>query len=244
MEGTELSRLKGETLNFMNIENSRYKLDEITGFIHQAALNPHLSEESLDQICKIANQFNFSGLCTNLLQLANAKKRLGVKSSTKLIAVIAFPFGDIPSILKKKEAEWAAIQGADELEVVPNFLALQNGEINIFAEELAELVEFGLPIRSILDMSNLSKEKLSTAIEASIDAGVTAIQSGNGFGAAISKEQIKELSLLTKGRCLVKGVGGIKTLPHAIELIDSGADQIGTSFGWELVQQIKKKAYN
>ena len=42
--------------------------------------------------------------------------------TTKLIAVIAFPFGAIPYEIKKSQAEWAAEMGADELDIVPNFL--------------------------------------------------------------------------------------------------------------------------
>ena len=40
---------------------------------------------------------------------------------TKLIAVIGFPFGDIPHNFKQAQAEWAAEQGADELDIVPSF---------------------------------------------------------------------------------------------------------------------------
>ena len=45
----------------------------------------------------------------------------------RLIAVIGFPFGTIPAELRS-EAEWAAANGADELDVVPDFSALADGD--------------------------------------------------------------------------------------------------------------------
>ncbi|WP_320664995.1 deoxyribose-phosphate aldolase [Prochlorococcus sp. MIT 1223] len=219
---------------------NQIETSELAQLIHQAALGPHLSEEALSQICNATKHFDFSGLCTNLIRLEKAKIFMGAKHQAKLIAVIAFPFGNIPGDLKKQEAEWAANQGANELDVVPNFFALQQGEANKFAEELAEICEIGLPVRAILDSNYLSKEKLSLAISASIDAGVSGVISGNGFGQPISKEIIKEMSKLVKGQCELKAVGGIKTLSHATEVLQAGATQIGTSFGMELMQEIRR----
>ena len=214
---------------------------ELASLIHQAAFSPALSEDSLNQVCDASKYFKFSGLCTNLLHLKHVRERLGPSSSTKLIAVIAFPFGDIPNSFKLKEAEWAASQGADALDVVPNFYALHKGEINIFAEELAEMCQLNLPIKAILDLNNFSKEQLSLAIDASLDAGVCGIQSGNGFGNPISKHQIQRLALLVRNRCEIKAVGGIKTLSHANELVQAGANQLGTSYGLELMQNQKQQ---
>ena len=228
----------------MNSYNLKNNSSELATYIHQAALSPLLSDQLLNEICNACKNFNISKVCTNLIRLEKAKELLGPKCQTKLISVIAFPFGNIPQEFKKSEAEWSANHGAEELDVVPNFLALMQGKTNLFAEELAELCEIGLPVRSILDINNLPKEKLSLAIEASIDAGVSGIQIGNGFGVAITKEQVKRISQLVKGRSEIKAVGGIKTLPHAIELIEAGATQLGTSFGIELLQQIEGKHKN
>tara|TARA_Y100001968_G_scaffold132470_1_gene120889 strand:- start:4540 stop:5226 length:687 start_codon:yes stop_codon:yes gene_type:complete len=224
----------------MAFNNLRNEYQDIPNLIHQAALDPHLNNDSLNQICDLAKHFNFSGLCTHPIRLPQARNSLGKSSQTKLIAVISFPFGSIPITLKKKEAEWALDQGAEELDVSPNFLALSQGDINLFAEELSELCQLDLPVRAILDITNLPKQKLSLAVEASIEAGVSGLQSGNGFGPAISTQQIKELNKLVKGRCAIKAVGGIKTLNHAIELIDAGANQIGTSFGSQLMQELRE----
>ena len=79
---------------------------EFSSLIHQAGLNPHLSLDDLNTLCDISRQYNFAGFCTDLTRLSAARKRLGKTSQTKLVAVIGFPFGFVPSQIKCSEAEF------------------------------------------------------------------------------------------------------------------------------------------
>ena len=214
----------------------------ISSLIYQAVLNPHFDKEMLVKICDGSMQNGFAGLCTSLANLTIARERLGSKSTTKLISVIAFPFGFIPTSNKRKEAEYAIEKGADELDLVPNYFALKEGNIELFAEEINQISELGIPVRVIIDANILiNSSKLSMAIDALIDAGAIGIQIGNGFGPSVSKDQTKHVSKLVKNRCSIKAVGGIKTFDQAIEIIEAGSTYIGTSFGFEITQEQKKK---
>ena len=141
--------------------------------------------------------------------------------------------------LKKAETEWAAEQGAEEVDVVPNFHALQEGKIEIFAEELSEICSVGLPVRAILNINNLSQEKLILAVEVALEVGVNGILTGNGFGPAVTNSEVSNIRKITHDKCSLKAVGGIKTLSHSLELIDAGANLIGTSMGPELMHQLR-----
>ena len=214
----------------------------ISNVIYQAILNPHFNKETIVQVCDASKQNGFAGLCTSLANLTIARERLGSKSTTKLISVIAFPFGFIPTSNKRKEAEYAIEKGADELDLVPNYFALKEGNIELFAEEINQISELGIPVRVIIDANILiNSSKLSMAIDALIDAGAIGIQIGNGFGPSVSKDQTKHVSKLVKNRCSIKAVGGIKTFDQAIEIIEAGSTYIGTSFGFEITQEQKKK---
>ena len=217
--------------------------DNISQVIHQAVLNPYLERERLVEFCDASKQNGFGGLCTSLSHLSIARERLGGQNATKLIAVIAFPFGLIPFSNKLKEAEYAIEEGAEELDIVPNYFALTEGNIDIFAEEVNVLSELGIPVRVIIDANApLTSSKLSLAINASIEAGANGIQIGNGFGPALTKNQTKKIAEIVKNRCSIKAVGGIKTMNQARELIEAGSTYIGTSFGLEITQEQKKKA--
>ncbi len=225
------------------IKNSLEEAHEnISNVIYQAVLNPHFDKEMIVKACDASKQNSFAGLCTSLSNLPIARERLGSKSTTKLISVIAFPFGFIPTSNKRKEAEYAIEKGADELDLVPNYFALKEGNIELFAEEINQISELGIPVRVIIDANILiNSSKLSMAIDALIDAGAIGIQIGNGFGPSVSKDQTKHVSKLVKNRCSIKAVGGIKTFDQAIEIIEAGSTYIGTSFGFEITQEQKKK---
>ena len=224
-------------------KNSLEKAHEnISNVIYQAVLNPHFDKEMIVQVCDASKQNGFAGLCTSLSNLPIARERLGSKSTTKLISVIAFPFGFIPTSNKRKEAEYAIEKGAEELDLVPNYFALKEGNIELFAEEINQISELGIPVRVIIDANILfNSSKLSMAIDALIDAGAIGIQIGNGFGPCVSKDQTNHVSKIVKNRCSIKTVGGIKTFDQAIDLIEAGSTYIGTSFGFEITQGQKGK---
>ncbi len=224
----------------MSPPSKQRDLPDLAPLIDQVLLDPHLDQEALKQACDAARHFGFAGLSTNLTRLTAARERLGPPGPTRLIAVIAFPFGAIPSTLKQAEAEWAAAHGAEELDVVPDFWALSQGRSEPFAEELAKLCALGLPVGVILNMERLPADSLSIAVDAAIDAGASGIQTGNGFGPAVTAADVHQLANLARGRCAIKAAGGLHTLEHSLELVEAGATRIGTSRGPELMQALRR----
>ncbi|HJN35798.1 MAG: 2-deoxyribose-5-phosphate aldolase [Prochlorococcus sp.] len=213
---------------------------DLAPLIHQAVLDPHLSELDLADACDAARHFGFGGICSHPNRLSLLRQRLGPPGTTALIAVIAFPFGAIPAELKRAEAEWAAAQGAEQLDVVADFAALADQRIESFAEELASICALGLPVRAVLDMNRLQEESLALAVDAAIDAGVCGLQSGNGFGAAVTSLKVQRLSRLARGRCAIKAAGGLDELNLALDVVEAGATQLGTSRGPALMQALRR----
>ena len=219
------------------------ELPEIPPRLDQAILDPLLPREQLLELCDAGRQEMVRALCTTLPQLPLLRDRLGRSDEgPRLVAVIGFPFGAIPAELKRAEAEWAAEHGAQELDVVPDFQALAHHEAGRFSEELARLCDLGLPVRVVLDMARLTEEQLSLAVEASIDAGACGLQTGNGFGPPCHPEQVQQLKALCRNRCGIKAAGGIHSLELVIELLEAGAELIGTSSAPQLVQALRRPA--
>ena len=226
----------------MNKNSLKDSYDNISNVLCQAVLNPHFNKAKIVEVCDLSKQNGFAGLCTSLANLPIARERLGSQNNTKLISVIAFPFGFIPAFNKQKEAEYAIERGADELDLVPNYFALIEDNIDLFAEEINQISELGIPVNVIIDSNILSNfSKLSIAIDALIDSGAMGIQIGNGFGPTVTKGQINDVSKIVKNRCSIKTVGGIKTYDQAIGIIEAGSTYIGTSFGFEITKEQKKR---
>jgi deoxyribose-phosphate aldolase len=163
----------------------------------------------------------------------------GRGATTRLVSVVGFPFGAVPAPLKLAEAEHAAAAGADELDVVPDFGALADGDHASLLADLAPICALGLPVKVIVEVGRLEPEALELLVEVSIDAGARFLKSGSGFGPAVSPEQVARLRQLARGRAAVKASGGITTPELAFDLVEAGASRLGTSHGVSLIQALR-----
>jgi deoxyribose-phosphate aldolase len=216
-------------------------LPDLAPLIDHALLDPHQGVEAVLRCCDEARHFGFAGVCVASRWLPTARERLGPSGGRgpRLVSVVGFPFGAVPPEIKQAEAEWAAAAGAEELDVAPDFAALADGDSSRFCNDLAPIVELGLPVKVILEVGRLSPAALELAVEASIDVGATMLKTGSGFGPGASVEQVKQLRQLARGRAAVKASGGISTLEQAIALVEAGATRLGTSRGVALMQAMR-----
>jgi deoxyribose-phosphate aldolase len=217
-------------------------LPDLAPLIDHALLDPHQGLEVVRRCCDEARHFGFGGVCVASRWLPAARERLGPSGGRgpKLVSVVGFPFGAIPAEIKRAEAEWAAAAGAEELDVVPDFGALADGDSTAFCNDLAPIAELGLPLKVILEVGRLSPEALELAVEASIDMGAVMLKTGSGFGPAATVEQVQLLRQLARGRAAVKASGGISSLEQALDLVEAGASRLGTSRGVALMQALRQ----
>jgi len=217
-------------------------LPDLAPLIDHALLDPHQGREAVLRCCDEARHFGFAGVCVASRWLPEARERLGPSGGRgpRLVSVVGFPFGAVPAVIKRAEAEWAAAAGAEELDVVPDFGALADGDSSRFCNDLAPIVELGLPVKVILEVGRLSPAALELAVEASIDVGAAMLKTGSGFGPAATVAQVTQLRQLARGRAAVKASGGISSLEQAFELVEAGASRLGTSRGVALIQALRQ----
>ena len=220
----------------------RRELPDLAPLIDHALLDPHRGREAVLACCDEARQFGFAGVCVASRWVAVARERLPSGDPVRLISVVGFPFGAIPSHVKRAEAEAAAAAGADELDVVPDFGALADGNSGAVLDDLAGLTDLGLPVKVILEMGRLDPAALELLVEVSIDAGARWLKSGSGFGAPVSAAQVQRLQELARGRAAVKAAGGIADLEQAFALVEAGATRLGTSRVVGLMQALRHPA--
>jgi len=106
-------------------------------------------------------------------------------------------------------------------------------------DELAAICELDRPVKVILEAGRLDAEALALLVEISIDAGVRFLKSGSGFGPPVTVAQVQTLRDLARGRAAVKASGGIASLEHALDLVEAGANRLGTSRGVALMQALR-----
>ncbi|MFM7086821.1 MAG: deoxyribose-phosphate aldolase [Cyanobium sp.] len=213
---------------------------DLAPLIDHALLDPHRHAEAVQECCDQARHFGFAGVCLPSSRVALARHRLPPGDPVRLIAVVGFPFGAVPAAIKRAEAEAAVEAGADELDVVPDFGALADGDSTAVHDDLAAITELGVPVKVIVEVGRLEPQALELLVEVSLDAGARWLKSGSGFGAAVTPEQVRHLCALTRGRAGVKAAGGIARLDQAIALVEAGATRLGTSRGVALLQALRR----
>jgi deoxyribose-phosphate aldolase len=222
-------------------------LPELAPLIDHALLDPHQGREAIRRCCDEARHCGFGGVCVASRWVELARERLPLQGSGKgptprLVSVVGFPFGAVPAAVKRAEAELAAEAGADELDVVPDFGALADGDSAAVLADLAAICELGLPVKVILEVGRLAPEALELLVEISLDAGVRFLKSGSGFGPPVTVEQVRRLRQLARGRAGVKAAGGIADLGQALALVEAGASRLGTSRGVALLEELRSRA--
>jgi deoxyribose-phosphate aldolase len=69
------------------------------------------------------------------------------------------------------------------------------------------------------------------------DAGVDIVKTSTGFGPSGAKvEHIKLMRSVLPPAVGIKASGGIKTREQALEMIEAGADRLGTSSGIKIIE--------
>jgi deoxyribose-phosphate aldolase len=159
----------------------------------------------------------------------------------KVATVIGFPFGYSACRAKKMEAEQALSDGADELDVVINLMALKNGDTHTLEREMLSITEAahakGKIVKVIIESGILSDEEIIRCCTIYSKIGVDFLKTSTGYaerGATVEAVRLMRQNLPSHIR--IKASGGIRTLDFARELIAAGADRLGCSASVEIVK--------
>jgi deoxyribose-phosphate aldolase len=220
----------------MNLRQS--DLDLAT-YIEHSALNPTITPEQIAQYCTEAEQFNFPVVCVYPGAVKYVREILQ-GNKIKICTVIGFPTGANTASTKLFEAQEAVENGATELDVVINLGFLKMGNSEAIYQEIARICEeTGQTIKAVLETNVLTNTEKRLAAEICMDAGVSYLKTNTGWFGGATVADVKMLYNITKGRVGIKASGGIKNVDQAIELIEAGANRLGTSKGVNLMQQLR-----
>lgn len=210
---------------------------DIAPLIDHALLNPTATLEQLEYCCAEAERFQFATVCVYPAHVRQAVQILHGKRP-KVCTVIGFPTGATTSTVKLYEAQEAADNGAQELDVVINLGWLKAGKTEELYREIAEICETtNCTVKAILELALLTEREKQVAAEVFMDAGVAYLKTNTGLYGGATVADVRLLKEITKGRIGIKAAGGIRTHEQALELVVAGATRLGTSRGPEILRQ-------
>lgn len=213
---------------------------ELEKFIDQTLLKNTISAKEIEQFCLDNNKQGFASLCLPPFFVKKAADILN-RSETKVCTVIGFPLGYNTTESKVFETQNALDNGADEIDMVININELKNKNFNFIEKEiqqLAKLCKKQDPIlKVIIESCLLEKSEIIELCHIVYNCGADYIKTSTGFsthGATIDTIQLMKKH--AHPNLKIKASGGIKNKETAIQMIEAGADRLGTSSGQIIIQ--------
>ncbi len=208
-------------------------------YLEHSLLTIDVTEKDILHLIKEAKEYQFYGVVVNPVWIKRARAELP-DSPVKLISVCGFPLGASRTDVKVIEAINAVADGADEIDMVANIGWVIDNNFNAVKQEIKiikENISDSTVLKVIIECSKLSVEQQREATTAVVNSGADFVKTSTGFFGGATVEQVKILKESSDNKIKIKASGGIKTLEQVVELIESGADRIGTSSSIEIITQ-------
>ncbi|HLV15531.1 MAG TPA: deoxyribose-phosphate aldolase [Xanthomarina sp.] len=215
----------------------------LCNYIDHTLLKSSATKTDIKTLCDEAIQYRFYSVCVNSFYVTLAKHLL-IRSNVKVCSVIGFPLGAMSTEAKVFEAIKAVEDGADEIDMVINIGMLRSKNYVAVYKDICDvkLAIGNIPLKVILEISELSKNEIIKACQICLDAKADFIKTSTGFsksGATLTA--VKMIRKTVRNQAKIKASGGIRDYETALKYIDAGADRIGTSSGINIVTEKKAK---
>jgi len=214
-------------------------IDNLGRYFDHSLLRPETDLRGIMNLCHEAIEFGCFGIAINPYWVKAARVELA-NSGVKIISVSGFPLSANRTDVKVIEAIKGVEDGADEIDMVANIGLLASGEFDLVEKEISE-VRRNLPesiiLKVIIEAPRLSAEAQIGAVTAVINGGAQFVKTATGFFGGATVEIVKRLKEASSSKIKLKASGGIRTLRDTIELINAGADRIGSSSSVEIIKE-------
>jgi deoxyribose-phosphate aldolase len=216
----------------------------IAAYIDHTLLKPAILSADIEQLCREAYEYKFAAVCVPPPFVKRCAAILA-PTEVKVATAVGFPFGYSVIEAKLAETVMAVVDGAHELDMVINLVALKNADWQYLEREVAHVLEIvhskGRVLKVIIESGILTDDEIVRCCELYAKAGVDFVKTSTGYaekGASVAHVQLMRKNLPSGIR--IKASGGIRTYEFAKQLIEAGADRLGCSASVAIVSGVKE----
>ena len=218
---------------------------ELAGCIDHTLLSATATSEQIRQLCEEAKSYGFCSVSVNPRWVALAAEQLhGCK--VKVGSVVSLPLGADSTKIKVAQAEDCIFAGADEIDMVADLAAIIEGDSKYLSNQLQAVLKVchsmrpAVCLKVIIESAALNKEQKIFACRIADKCGVDFVKTSTGMNPA-GGATVEDVKLMKESapNCKVKAAGGIRTAKQALEMLEAGADRIGTSSGVEIMNEFR-----
>ena len=215
---------------------------ELNKFIDHTLLKPDATKEQIKQLCTEANQHKFASVCVAPSMVPTVVKfNVDNESNVKICTVIGFPHGNSGVLSKCKQIE--DVPHVDEFDVVIDIGSIKSDVWYDVSKEIQFIRNCSRKtIKYIVEIGYLSDDELFKLTDLLMEYKIDFIKTCTGYGPRnVTLEDIVKIKRYVGNRIKIKASGGIKTAEFARQLIEAGADRIGTSSSVSIMNELQKQ---
>jgi deoxyribose-phosphate aldolase len=163
-------------------------------------------------------------------------------TGVRVASFIDLPYGTMTTSAKSYAAAELVQHGVEEIDLMPNIGFLLSGMEKDYFEDMEKVVKAAgkVPVKIMLELPLLSLAQRERAVQLSVGAGAAYLKNASsGLVGIASPEDIRFLRRVAPPHVGVKASGGIKSAQQVRDLLDAGADLVGTSAGAQIMKQLQ-----
>jgi len=167
-------------------------------------------------------------------------------TKVKTGSVVSLPLGADSTRIKVAQAKDVIFAGADEVDMVADLAAIIAGDAKYLSDQLYKVLKVcramkpAVVLKVIIESAALDINQKIFACRVAQDVGVDFIKTSTGLHPA-GGATVEDVKLMKESapNCKIKAAGGIKTAKQVIDMLEAGAERIGTSSGVQIINEFK-----
>ncbi len=234
-----IQQVTKEVMAALSVEHSEASGAEVACTIEHSVLNPDMTEERIRTACNEAAACGLANVCVSPYFVPLAAELLA-GSGVKVCTVVGFPHGAESRRAKEAEVREAILNGAQELDVAMNILAIKSGKSDEALQELKGLVEIArgrADVKAIYEQNLYTEDEKREALRIAVASGAAYIKISNALsGKKAEAEDVRFVRGIVGEGVKIKIDGGINDAAKIQELQQAGANRFGCSKSVQIVR--------
>jgi len=222
-----------------------YTYEQLAKMIDHSLLNPVLTDEELEQGCRVALDYDVASVCIKPYYLKRCAELLS-GSAVVPSTVIGFPQGGNTTAIKVAEAQQALNDGGIELDFVVNIGKVLSGDWDFVHEDVRAVTDCahqgGGLVKVIFENCYLNNEQKIKLCEICGEVGVDWVKTSTGYGTGGATDE--DLTLMRQHSppsVQVKAAGGVRTLDRLLEVRALGVTRAGATSTVVMLDECKQR---
>ncbi|MBS5111858.1 MAG: deoxyribose-phosphate aldolase [Coprobacillus cateniformis] len=218
---------------------------ELAKMFDHTLLKPYATKEDFIKLCNEAKELEAAMVAINSVAVKFCKQQLE-GTDIHVGAAISFPLGQTTLDIKLTETKQAIEDGADEIDYVINIGKARMHDWDYIKKEMESIVsickENNVISKVIFENCYLEKDEIRQLAMIAKEVQPDYIKTSTGFGiSGAMVEDVKLMKSVVGDSVKVKAAGGIRDWQLCKKMIEAGAQRIGTSSSFAILEGYDKE---